>query len=279
MVSKNIVTIGGGSNNEASETGTTIGGGMSNKASGGYATIPGGNRNTASGANSFAAGYRAKATNDGSFVWADSQNADYPSNGVDTFNIRAAGGVYYSDGVANIKKWDIAEFMDVLAAERVEEADSVSLVGEDLLGKSKQAYDDNLIGVVSSKRTATLHLGATEQELKSERKLKEGIRRVPISLVGRVYVKVANEGGPIKLGDPITSSSRPGIGMKATRSGKIIGYALQEESFKVKDAAEILVFVNSGYYLSSLDYVGEQTYAQLLKEVKFLKEELEKFKK
>jgi hypothetical protein len=69
-----------------------VGGGYNNSA--GYvATIPGGANNLASGYYSFAAGQRAKATNQGAFVWADSQGADFSSTNNDQFLIRAQGGV------------------------------------------------------------------------------------------------------------------------------------------------------------------------------------------
>jgi len=42
---------------------------------------------------SFAAGRKAKANQDGTFVWADSQNADFASTGANQFLIRVAGGV------------------------------------------------------------------------------------------------------------------------------------------------------------------------------------------
>jgi hypothetical protein len=57
-----------------------------------YATIPGG-VNNAAGAFSFAAGRRAKALHTGSFVWADSTNADFATTGSNQFLIRASGGV------------------------------------------------------------------------------------------------------------------------------------------------------------------------------------------
>jgi hypothetical protein len=47
----------------------------------------------ASGDFSFALGHRAKALNNGTFVWADSTNADWASTADDTFLIRASGGV------------------------------------------------------------------------------------------------------------------------------------------------------------------------------------------
>ncbi len=60
---------------------------------GGEASIAMGSYTLASGATSFAAGRQAKAINDGAFVWADSQNADFSSTANDQFLIRAQGGV------------------------------------------------------------------------------------------------------------------------------------------------------------------------------------------
>ena len=88
-------TVGGGYWNTASGSRATVGGGYSNTASGASATVPGGSFNTASGDYSFAAGRRAKADDDGAFVWADSQNADIYSPGNDTFIVRAQGGIWF----------------------------------------------------------------------------------------------------------------------------------------------------------------------------------------
>ena len=63
-----------------------------------FATIPGGESNNAT-TYAFAAGRRAQAVNQGSFVWADSQNADFTSTAANQFLIRASGGV--GIGVAN----------------------------------------------------------------------------------------------------------------------------------------------------------------------------------
>jgi hypothetical protein len=71
----------------------TISGGTGNKAAGSGATVPGGYFNYAFGAFSFAAGQQAQATNQGAFVWADSQNATFSSTANDQFLIRAQGGV------------------------------------------------------------------------------------------------------------------------------------------------------------------------------------------
>ncbi|MFC1683266.1 hypothetical protein ACFL0G_03560, partial [Candidatus Zixiibacteriota bacterium] len=72
---------------------SAIGGGSRNIASGGNATVPGGSDNTALGNYCFAAGRRAKADHHGTFVWADSTDADFASTGDNQFLIRASGGV------------------------------------------------------------------------------------------------------------------------------------------------------------------------------------------
>jgi hypothetical protein len=60
-------------------------------------TVPGGDQNVA-GAGAFAAGHRAKANDQGSFVWADSTDADFSDFGSNTFNVRASGGVVFTSG-------------------------------------------------------------------------------------------------------------------------------------------------------------------------------------
>ena len=85
--------VGGGWANTASGLEATISGGFGNTASGSYSTIPGGSACNASGNHSFAAGRRAKAMHDGSFVWADSTFTNFESTGDNQFLIRASGGV------------------------------------------------------------------------------------------------------------------------------------------------------------------------------------------
>jgi hypothetical protein len=103
-----FASVGGGNNNKASGAGATvaggaysiangyasaIGGGWTNKAMGGYSSIPGGNDNAARGFISYAAGNKAKANHDGSFVWADNQSDSVSSTGTNQFIVRAQGGV------------------------------------------------------------------------------------------------------------------------------------------------------------------------------------------
>lgn len=95
-------TVGGGGNNQAGDADATpddaiyatVGGGLSNRATASYAIVPGGHDNVAGGQYSLAAGQRAQATYEGSFVWNDSTAADLASDTPDQWMTRASGGYY-----------------------------------------------------------------------------------------------------------------------------------------------------------------------------------------
>jgi len=87
-------TVAGGELNFANAELSAVGGGFSNTAGGTAAAVPGGEFNHADGDFSFAAGRRAKANDNGSFVWADSTNADIASTANDQFIARAGGDFF-----------------------------------------------------------------------------------------------------------------------------------------------------------------------------------------
>jgi hypothetical protein len=86
--------------------------------------------------------------------------------------------------------------------------------GPFVMAKSAKACDANLMGFI------------TPWKRGDGRKLNE--HYLPMAIYGYFPAKVTTENGPIKRGDPITSSSRPGYGMKATEACKVIGYALED---------------------------------------------------
>jgi hypothetical protein len=88
-----FASVGGGQFNIASGKFSTVAGGESNAAQGEHSAIPGGANNVAFGQFSLAAGRRAHALNNGSFVWADSVNGDFSSTADNQFIVRANGGV------------------------------------------------------------------------------------------------------------------------------------------------------------------------------------------
>ncbi|MBI4457836.1 hypothetical protein HY633_02635, partial [Candidatus Uhrbacteria bacterium] len=105
------------------------------------------------------------------------------------------------------------------------------------LVKSTQPHQPTLIGVVSDNygdfTSAGYNIEAADNPM-------------PVALNGRVLVKVSIENGPIKIGDPITTSTAPGVGMKAIENGMIIGFALN--AFDQAEPGKIMVFINTGWW-------------------------------
>lgn len=79
-------------NNRVVDDHGAIGGGYGNRA-GNRGTVPGGTFNAAFGVGSFAAGNRAKATTNGTFMWADGIALDFVPSVANFFGVRATGGV------------------------------------------------------------------------------------------------------------------------------------------------------------------------------------------
>jgi hypothetical protein len=91
--------VGGGTQNTLTGPEATIAGGYANSASGIGAAIPGGSKNVAAGYDSFAAGTKSDAANDGSFVFSDDAVGakQLITAGTNEFLVRASGGVaFYS---------------------------------------------------------------------------------------------------------------------------------------------------------------------------------------
>ncbi len=76
-------------------------------------------------------------------------------------------------------------------------------------------YDPQVLGVVA--RDAAIIFSTND--------VKNG---VPVIPVGRVYLLVSTQNGIIKKGDEITTSTIPGVGVKATKDGYVLGVALDD---------------------------------------------------
>jgi hypothetical protein len=103
-----------------------------------------------------------------------------------------------------------------------------------LLARSEQPCDPRLLGVVSAPESGASGGKITESYL-------------PLAVYGYFPVRVTVENGPIRRGDPITSSSLPGYGMRSTGACRIVGYALED----AERAGEIQMFARLG------DHPGE----------------------
>ncbi|MDO8716111.1 MAG: hypothetical protein Q7J73_04815, partial [Dehalococcoidales bacterium] len=113
------------------------------------------------------------------------------------------------------------------------------------------------IGVVSLNpgvllRGSSVRVGTADSAESIEEDFNNGFR--PIALAGRLPVKVTTEAGNIKVGDYLTISSVPGVAMKATQAGQVIGQAL--EAYSGSDVGKVLLFVNNTQYFGSLKDLG-----------------------
>jgi len=122
--------------------------------------------------------------------------------------------------------------------------------------RSSKPYDTNVLGVVATK--PAMVIGNTEGN---------GIDGKPVALSGRAPVKVSTENGSIKSGDVLTSSSIPGVAMKATKAGPMIGIAMHD--YSGEDQGAIMVFVKTGYFTGAnlADIVGSVDRHEFAKQV------------
>jgi hypothetical protein len=162
-------------------------------------------------------------------------------NGACGLNLNAPGGI---NVVCN---QDVAETFATL--DQTEPGDLVVLLPESrthpTVRLSAQAYAGGLVGVVSTNPGLVFDQGQTY--LAGENANLITADKTVVAMIGRVPVKVSLENGPIAVGDPLTSSSTPGVAMRATQAGQIIGYAMQRSD----EAAhgKLLVWLQVGQYL------------------------------
>ncbi|MEK7602479.1 MAG: hypothetical protein AAB472_03265, partial [Patescibacteria group bacterium] len=145
---------------------------------------------------------------------------------------------------------DLAEYY--YASEPLQPGDVVSLDPSYPAGikKSSGAYDEHVLGVVST--APGMVLGDVPTPTGGVRKLTDEeagnlVERTPypLALAGRIPVNVSTENGPIEAGDYLTPSSVPGVAMKATKAGRVIGQALFGHD-KVEIGA-VMMFVNNTF--------------------------------
>ncbi|HMS23386.1 MAG TPA: hypothetical protein PKB09_01085 [Candidatus Saccharibacteria bacterium] len=81
--------------------------------------------------------------------------------------------------------------------------------------KCTNKYDPTAMGIIST--TPGLVIGDVQDS---------DVHAAPVVLAGRTPIRVSRENGDIEAGDLLTASSTPGIAMKATKAGQIIGQAM-----------------------------------------------------
>ena len=158
------------------------------------------------------------------------QWSQFSANG--TANIVRAGSYLTAFRIRGADLAEVYYTSDTTASE----GDIVSLAGNGVsqVQKSVKGYDSKALGIISTK--PGLVMGAADGTGKP----------VIVGLSGRVPVKVSTKNGDIQPGDYITTSDIPGVGMRATRAGHVIGKALT--GFAGGSEGTVMVFIQNTYF-------------------------------
>jgi hypothetical protein len=188
----------------------------------------------------------------GSFSSTSSKFIDLQNAGVSSFTVGAYGMTTVGDGTTNhnagvqigygglcvdndgtcnasttgkitsvssaVGNSDLAEMY--FSSEDLQPGDIIATAGALSIEKADAGNAQAIIGVVSTKPGMTLGF--------DDSSLTKGQEGYPVALKGRVPVRLSTENGPIKAGDKIMLSSIPGVGMKATEGGTVVGIALED---------------------------------------------------
>lgn len=126
--------------------------------------------------------------------------------------VAAVGRVWAQDAAVNPPTFNIAVTMSIVEPEAVS-GDIVSLTDQnDTVTRSKKTSDERMHGVLIETPVVVYRTLDT----------------LPLARSGDAYVNVTTLGGPIKVGDYISSSEIPGKGQRAENvTGYMVGVSLQ----------------------------------------------------
>ncbi len=182
---------------------------------------------------SIAGGEQNSVSNYASIFFMASASANLGSNAGN------GGAFIFSHGIQTKNgSYDVAEDYPT-RDDSLEPGDLVAIDTNErgFVKRSNVALDAGVIGVYSEKPALRL----TQEDIQID-----GGRVIPVALAGRVPVKVSTENGKIKSGDYLTASSVPGVAMKATKTGNVVGQAMA--SYGDEGIGRITVYVRSNSY-------------------------------
>lgn len=164
-----------------------------------------------------------------------------------TAKLDVEGDLIVSGNIKGANFPDLAE--NILAAEvAIEAADVIAAdpAGGERIVRASRPYDSSVLGVISTQPGILLNSRATDSESVGGK----ASRQRPLALAGRVPVKITLEGGPVRPGDPLTTSSVPGHAMRANEPwrGGTIGTALtgfdgKDEQGRPAATGKVIVFL------------------------------------
>ncbi|MGN6293452.1 MAG: beta strand repeat-containing protein [Chitinophagaceae bacterium] len=159
---------------------------------------------------------------------------------VNVARINSAGRGFFNGGTQNSGA-DVAEIFDVNGDLAAYEAGDVLIISVDkdrAVEKSATPYSNLVAGVYATKPGVLL----TEEHIDADVSDK-----VPMGVIGVVPTKVCMEGGAIKRGDMLVTSSQPGVAMKAdpdkVKVGQVLGKALQDYNGPAVEKINVLVSI------------------------------------
>lgn len=165
--------------------------------------------------------------------------ATYQSASTNVARIDKTGKGFFNGGTQNSGA-DLAEAFDVEGNTSEYEPGDILVISTDTdrtVEKSSKPYSNLVAGVYATKPGVLL----TEENIDSEL-----IGKVPMGVIGVIPTKVCLQGGAIKRGDLLVTSSQSGVAMKANikkvKIGQVIGKALQD--YDQDGIGKIKVLVN-----------------------------------
>jgi hypothetical protein len=165
--------------------------------------------------------------------------AVFQSGSTNVARINKTGTGFFNGGTQNSGA-DLAEAFDVegnISEYEMGDVLVISTSSDRAVEKSSQPYSTLVSGVYATKPGVLL----TEENVDADLSGK-----VPMGVIGVIPTKVCLEGGKIKRGDLLVTSSKPGVAMKANpkkvKIGQVLGKALQD--YDQNSIGKIKVFVN-----------------------------------
>jgi len=166
--------------------------------------------------------------------------AVFKVDGANVARINQAGKGFFNGGTQNSGA-DVAEAFDVTGNIKEYEAGDVLAISTNkdrAVEKSSEPYSTLVAGVYATKPGVLL----TEENINNDL-----TGKVPMGVIGVIPTKVCLQGGSIKRGDLLVTSSIPGVAMKAdpekVRVGQVIGKALEDYSTNSVGKIKVLVSI------------------------------------
>jgi len=148
-----------------------------------------------------------------------------------------------NEGAATLGVARMTEVKD----KNVKDGAILSAAGDGPAVLSTIPYDGHVIGVVSRDAAIILSTKATQNG-------------VPTISNGTVYILVSSQDGQIKKGDLLTTSTIPGVAVKAAKDGYVLGTALEDAAeTDPKKEDKIAVNLDLHYFNSKPTFPGSLT--------------------